>query len=75
MSRPNGCSPKIVTGDVRLARELVISHITPLRKSITDHLGSGDRDFVALREKVERFIDYQTAADALGYTTSIEDRA
>jgi hypothetical protein len=70
-----GHRSKIVTGDVRLARDLILAQLLPLRESIVAHLDSGDREFVTLREKVERYIDYLTAADALGYTTSIEDRA
>lgn len=73
--RPKGHPSKIVTGDVRLARDLILSQLKPLRDSIAAHIDSGDRDFDTLRRKIERYTDYVTAADALGYTTSIEDRA
>ena len=66
---------KITTGDVRLARDLICSHLKPLKERLIERLVAGDRDWSGLRNLLEQIIDYQTAVDALGYTTSIEDRA
>jgi hypothetical protein len=66
---------KVATPEVALARSLIIEEIQPIKKQLISCLESGERDFGRMRNLLERYADYLTAADALGHTCSIEDRA
>lgn len=66
---------KIATSEVLIARQLLIEHATLAKKDLFSLIESGHREWDKMRHALERYQDLLTAADALGHTTSIEDRA
>lgn len=66
---------KITTSDVRLSREILLQQVSRAKTEVLRLINAGERNPADLRNALDEYIDFQTGADALGYTTSIEDRA
>lgn len=53
------------------AHGLVIGSVKVAKFDVQNRLESGDRDWAALRKALEKYIDYQTAADVLSGQTAM----
>jgi hypothetical protein len=60
------------TKSVAQARDVLLQCAANAKRNIENTLEGGGRDWPKLRAYVEQYIDYQTAADLLGYGGTVE---
>ena len=58
---------KVPMEAVKHSRDLLVDQARIAKQALHNALASGTRDFDMVHKLMEAYIDYQTAADALGY--------
>lgn len=53
------------------SHDLLVSNVKVAKAAVQARLEGGDRDWPALRAAVEKYIDFQTAADVLSGQTAM----